>query len=655
MKELEMTAKEKAELLGTKLVQPLYYKFSDYKYNTNSKERVLSGIRELDRMISGFELGCITIWTGGTNCLDCDTEYFNGKGWKKISEYTSNERVLQYNANGTASLEKPIQYIKQKCEKMCKFESKSIDMVTTFNHDLVYVGDKDNKIKKMKMYDVIENHNQNKGGFRGKIITSFKYSGNGINLSDEELRVMVMTICDGSFRKNKTNQCCLNLKKERKIERAERLLNLAGIAFTKIKNKEGYTRIYYKAPLKVKEFPLEWYQATNKQFRLIADECLLWDGTLTKSGNSFSSNNKNNADFIQFAVTALDRRANIEIFDRRGFKRGKYIRKSVDYEVIFSKRTHTLVSLRNPHKKQEFKTVQPSDGMCYCFTMPSGMLVVRRNGKIMVTGNSGKTTVMTMITKQSILQGEKVFYFNGEQTKDDFKNNLYKQTVEKGHIYEKQYKDSPVFDYFVDKSESEKLDRLYGDKLFLYNNEATRTIDFLIQAMDEVRVKYGVRVFMLDNFMQIDTETADEYREQKDIMEKIRTFAVNKNVHVHLVVHQKKTDKNNPRITIYDVFGSSNIVNKAYNVISIIRVDTLEQEGSEFKRLSKEMFKGRYDITQTGTVLEILKTKGLCCGMVGLIYDPRKKTFYEQPQLTSEMYERAKAERMKSEKGYNPF
>ena len=47
--------------------KPLYYKFSDYEYNTNSKERVLSGIEQLDYMIKGFELGCITIWTGQTN------------------------------------------------------------------------------------------------------------------------------------------------------------------------------------------------------------------------------------------------------------------------------------------------------------------------------------------------------------------------------------------------------------------------------------------------------------------------------------------------------------------------------------------------------------------------------------------------------------
>ena len=256
--------------------------------------------------------------------------------------------------------------------------------------------------------------------------------------------------------------------------------------------------------------------------------------------------------------------------------------------------------------------------------------------------NAGKTTVMTMITKQTILQGEKVFYFNGEQTKDDFKNNLYKQTVDKKDIYSKQYKNSCVFDYFVDEKEVARLDRLYGENLIVYNNNAKRTIDFLIKAMEEVMQKYGIRVFMLDNFMQIDTVTSDEYREQKDIMEKLRTFAVNKNAHIHLVVHQKKTDKSNPRITIYDVFGSSNLVNKAYNVISIIRVDGLEEDGAEYKRLSKAMFNEKYDITRTSTILEVLKTKGIRCGVVGLEYDPKTKTFTQQPKLTSEIYEKMK-------------
>lgn len=263
--------------------------------------------------------------------------------------------------------------------------------------------------------------------------------------------------------------------------------------------------------------------------------------------------------------------------------------------------------------------------------------------------NAGKTTVMTMITKQTIQQGERVFYFNGEQTKDDFKNNLYKQTVDRKDIYTKQYRNSNVFDSFVVEREVVKLNKMYDDTLFLYNNEAKRTIDFLLRAMEEVRTKYKVRVFMLDNFMQIDTTTSDEYREQKDIMEKLRTFAVNKNVHIHLVVHQKKTDKNNPRITIYDVFGSSNLVNKAYNVISIVRVDTLDSDNSEYKRLCKVMLEEKYDITKTSTVLEVLKTKGTRCGVVGLIFDPITRTLQQQSKIFPEMYEKVKKQIQESQ------
>ena len=60
----DLTQEEQAKLLGKPPEPPLYYKFGDYKYNTNSKERVLSGIYDLDYLIKGFELGCITIWTG---------------------------------------------------------------------------------------------------------------------------------------------------------------------------------------------------------------------------------------------------------------------------------------------------------------------------------------------------------------------------------------------------------------------------------------------------------------------------------------------------------------------------------------------------------------------------------------------------------------
>lgn len=62
-----MTEEEKAKILGKPVTPELYYRLDDYKYLDTPKDRVLSGINDLDYCIKGFEMGCITIWTGFTN------------------------------------------------------------------------------------------------------------------------------------------------------------------------------------------------------------------------------------------------------------------------------------------------------------------------------------------------------------------------------------------------------------------------------------------------------------------------------------------------------------------------------------------------------------------------------------------------------------
>lgn len=53
---------------------------------------------------------------------------------------------------------------------------------------------------------------------------------------------------------------------------------------------------------------------------------------------------------------------------------------------IVSNYSYDCLSIANM-KIKRFKT---KDGRMYCFTVPSGMLLLRRNGKVFVTGNSGK-------------------------------------------------------------------------------------------------------------------------------------------------------------------------------------------------------------------------------------------------------------------------
>lgn len=256
--------------------------------------------------------------------------------------------------------------------------------------------------------------------------------------------------------------------------------------------------------------------------------------------------------------------------------------------------------------------------------------------------NAGKTTVMTMLAKKTIDQGERIFFFNGEQTKEDFKNNLYIQCVENKYLTKKQYRNSCIEDTFVLPEKAVELEKTYGNKIYVYNNEINKDINTLLYAMEELRRTQKIRVFFLDNFMQIETKRENTYQEQAEIMEKIRTFAVNNKVHVHLVAHPKKTERFQVRLSLYDIAGSSNMVNKAYNIISIIRLDNIKKDNKELKKLQEELITEGYDIQKVDSVLDILKTKGNRCGVVGLSYLKDKKTYISADKMTEEEKEKIK-------------
>lgn len=258
--------------------------------------------------------------------------------------------------------------------------------------------------------------------------------------------------------------------------------------------------------------------------------------------------------------------------------------------------------------------------------------------------NSGKTTMLTKIANETIKQGEKVFYFNGEQTPEMFLNNLVKQMADTKDIVELRKDKTPIVSRFVKKEKADEIKKFYNGKLFIYNNMASRKIDDLLYAMEECRRLHGTRVFVLDNFMQIDLTTDDVYQGQSNIMEKLRSYAVKHRVHIHLVAHPRKMAEFQTRLSLYDISGSMNLANKAYNVISIMRIDSMDEESAEYLKLEKQLLQNKFDIHEAGAIIEVLKTKGEGCGLVPLIYDKVLKTYKGLPELTSEIFEKKKRE-----------
>lgn len=362
----------------------------------------------------------VVVITGYAGCVDCDTEFFNGKEWKRIADYQEGDMVLQYNLDGTANLTKPKSFVKKECEEMTLITNKSgrINQCLSDEHNVVYLTSKGN-INKKPFYEVKKHHIESDAGFGGKIITTFNYSGEGIPLTEEMIRVKVMTYADGSFKMDrKQGRCVLNLKKERKKARARYLLQKANIPFIEKEGKDGYTRISYQMETTEKHYEDWWYNCTQNQLRIVCDEVLRWDGSVTKNRDRFSTTIRSDADFVQFAFSSIGRRATISVRDRVGevykdLKYTKYTRKSLEYDVHISKGSVALSlrgdKRRNFEDKARMETYKTTDGYKYCFEVESSMLVLRRNNRIFITGNTGKTSVLEPMTQILVeQQGRKI-------------------------------------------------------------------------------------------------------------------------------------------------------------------------------------------------------------------------------------------------------
>ena len=169
------------------------------------------------------------------------------------------------------------------------------------------------------------------------------------------------------------------------------------------------------------------------------------------------------------------------------------------------------------------------------------------------------------------------------------------------------------------------INRTYKEQWFIYRDDYDNDLDSLMQSMTDVVRKYGVKLLILDNFMTIDTEDSEnENRAQTNTIKRLITFAKKYNVAVVLVCHPRKTDKNTSVIGVYDIAGTSNIINLAHRTIALRRVTDEDRENTS--RLSdrrKELLK--YDV-----IVTIIKDRmfGRSNIDLGLYYDKVSRRFY---------------------------
>lgn len=324
---------------------------------------------------------CMQMLVMAHACVDGETEYLSPTGWKRISEYEEGGMVGQYTSEGNMEFVKPERYIVNQCEEMYEFKNERVHQRLTKDHRVVYKSHENDNLKVRPFSEIKEMHENKTRGFHGKFINVFNpVITSSLDISDINLRLQVAIAADGNIISNKVR---FHLKKERKLQRLEMLLNEAKIQFTKTDSYDG--RVFIKFDhngLIDKEFDEKYYLASLHQLNIISDEVIYWDGSVLGRENCpiFCSTSKKSADFIQYCFAATGHRASFSSYqDSRENKKLLYIvRKTNDT-------TSGMSGGRN--KPCEITAFTPNDKKSYCFTVPSGMLVLRCQNYIFVTGN----------------------------------------------------------------------------------------------------------------------------------------------------------------------------------------------------------------------------------------------------------------------------
>ena len=339
-------------------------------------------------------------------CVSADTEFLHPTGWKRIDEWDG-EQVAQFDPDLDAvSFTQPLRYVKEPCSEMLHLvAARGIDQMLSADHRVLTYSvtnrKRDGRVGQPQVctaQELFDTQHKNTGR---KIRTAFRLQGGPpADVCEGDLRLMVAVIADG-YLPNQNSTCYMRLKKQRKIARIRHHLDGLGYPYLdKACAPDGFRMITFTAPRKEKEFTDWWWSLNPQQLAIVVDEARYWDGSTDARGNgsySFHSRVERSADFIQYAASAIGRTAN----------KYRYVRKDGSVDFVVRIMPGTAFVSGKPNSPWITRVPNP-EGFKYCFQVPTGFLVLRRNGKVFLTGNCGKTVQMQAFSAHMVFEGNKV-------------------------------------------------------------------------------------------------------------------------------------------------------------------------------------------------------------------------------------------------------
>ena len=254
------------------------------------------------------------------------------------------------------------------------------------------------------------------------------------------------------------------------------------------------------------------------------------------------------------------------------------------------------------------------------------------------TPGSGKTSFLYQIICNAVDQGVNCWVYSRELSTWLSRGWMLNIWAGPRHVSSGVDMQTGAIITSITKTVKDAISEKYKGRLSFYRDDYPNDYKSLLQAMVDSRRKYGSKVFLIDNLMTVDLGGSDDNKNERQTMfvNELIQFAVKYDACVILVAHPRKMLNSQADIDIYDISGSSNIINLAHRAIGLRRVSKAEKEGTPSKKgdgWDKPPVK--YDV-----VVSITKDRlrGNAGQTINIYYDKISRRFYTNPSEYGKQY-----------------
>lgn len=304
------------------------------------------------------------------HCFSEDTELLTEYGWRSHDEIQIGDHLATMNmVTGKLEYQAALRKFEQDYEgPMYHFESRGMDHMVTPDHKMVIHTDAIRTWKFVTAENVSTSNNL--------YPVSAENTLPDHPIDDDMLRLMVWTVADGSLA---SKRIVFTLSKPRKIERLTALLQRMELHVDVTRHRDDeVTIIRVSNPGLHKRIPEFYNKLSARQGRLVLEEFAHTDGHIPIGRENYYQLSAGVQDTI-------DKLQHIAVVS--GCK--------VNQNVSTKGRSSPLYSLNirvgvTETKADDSKECVDYQGKVFCFETPNHTLVARRNGKVIITGNSNQ-------------------------------------------------------------------------------------------------------------------------------------------------------------------------------------------------------------------------------------------------------------------------